>query len=87
MGDPERTVFGKSPLGGNSVEGTANGFAAVRNTEVQGVPLFYDERVDNFISEQAIDNLDDRDISLIAAEEFEKDEEFRKKAGFTKEVS
>ena len=81
MGDPEQNVWGKSPLGGNSVEGTADGFAAVRNTEVQGVPLFYDERVDKFISEQAIETLNDRDISLIAAEEFEREEEFRIKIG------
>ena len=87
MGDPDKTVFGRSPLGGNSVEGTADGFAPVRDSSIQGVPLFFDDRVDNFISEQAVEELDDRELSLLGAEEFNREEEFRIKAGFKKEVS
>lgn len=88
--DPKKTVtgindreaWGISPFGGNSVEGTGDGMAAVRDTAVQGVPLFYDSRVDNFISEQAIEELDDREASLIQAEQFNEEEEFRTKAGY-----
>jgi len=80
--DPEKNVYGNSPLGGNSVEGTQDGFADVKTTEIQGVPLFYDPRVDNFISEQAIDDLDDRDSSLFRSRDFRREEEFRAKAGY-----
>jgi hypothetical protein len=86
MGDPEKNVYGISPLGGNSVEGTASGMAEVRDTSVQGVPLFWDERVNQFISEQAIEELDDRDISLERAEDFEREESFRQRVGFRKTV-
>lgn len=80
--NPEKNVYGNSPLGGNSVEGTQAGFASVKTTEIQGVPLFYDPRVDNFISRQAIDDLDDRDISLFDQRDFRREEEFRQKAGY-----
>lgn len=83
--DPEENVFGNSPLGGNSVEGTVTGMAEVRSTDIQGVPLVYDHRVGAFISEQAVDELNDRDISSARAEEFNREEEFRQKAGFRKE--
>lgn len=69
--DPESNVFGKSPLGGNSVEGTT----------VEGVQLFWDARVQAYISEQAIDELDDRDLSLERSREYQKEKEFRQKAG------
>ena len=87
--NPEQVVFGNSPLGGNSVEGTNSGddMAAVKTTAIQGVPLFYDYRVDTFISELAIQELDDRDISLQKADVFNKEEEFRMKAGYKKQVS
>ena len=85
--DPDQNVCGISPLGGNSVEGTNSGddMAAVRDTAEQGVPLFWDSRVNAFISEQAIEELNDKDISLARAREYQKDEEFRQKAGFTQE--
>ncbi len=85
MGNPEKTIWGNSPLGGNSVEGTTDGFAAVRDTAVQGVPLFWDDRVSNYISEQAVQDLDDRDQSLAYASEFDMNEEFRVKVGYTKD--
>lgn len=69
--DPEKTVFGVSPLGGNSVEGA----------NIHGVPLFWDERVKAYISEQAVDELNDRDVGLLAAEEHRREEEFQTKAG------
>jgi hypothetical protein len=80
--NPEENVFGISPLGGNSAEGTGSGLAEVRDTAVQGVPLVFDRRVGNFISEQAVDELDDRDISLARADEFQREESFMVKAGF-----
>ncbi|MEA2036149.1 MAG: hypothetical protein U9O94_01470 [Nanoarchaeota archaeon] len=76
--DPEKTVWGISPLGGNAAEGSATG-------EIQGVPLFWDDRVSNYISEQAIEELDDRDLSLALAEDFNNQEKFRQRAGYTKD--
>ena len=80
--DPDQTVFGKSPLGGNSVEGTVSGFAEVADTAVQGVPLVYDSRVKTYISELSVMELDDRDLSIARAREYQKEQEFRIKAGF-----
>jgi len=80
-----KNAFGISPLGGNSVEGTADDMAAVRDTSIQGVPLFWDDRVQTYISELAIEELDDRDISLARQEEFNMGEEFRQKAGYTRD--
>jgi hypothetical protein len=73
MGDPEQTVFGISPLSGNSVDGTS----------VEGVPLFWDSRAQAYVSEQAIEELDDRDISLAQAREYEKEKSFNRRAGIT----
>ena len=77
-------VHGISPLGGNSVEGTGSGLAPVRDASVQGVPLFWDHRAQNYISEQAIQELDDRDISEAARVKYEKEQEFLTKAGYRK---
>lgn len=71
---PEDNVFGISPLGGNSTDGG----------ETQGVPLFWDNRVNAFISEQAVQELDDRDISLARKAEYEKEQEFLQKIGYRK---
>lgn len=84
--NPEDTVFGKSPLGGNAVEGTTDGCAEVRDTDVQGVPLVWDERVKAYISEQAKEELDDRDVGQLAAEEYQREEEFRFKAGYRRSL-
>jgi hypothetical protein len=78
----EDKVFGISPLGGNSVEGTGDGMAEVRSTETQGVPLVWDPRVNAFISEQAVMELDDRDISEQRRLIHQEEEDFRQKAGF-----
>ena len=73
----ENTIYGKSPLGGNCSEGGV----------IKGVPLFWDSRVQAYISEQAIEELDDRDLSIVAAEQFNKNEEFLAKAGFSKDAT
>lgn len=78
----ESNVVGTSPLGGNGAEGTANHCAAVRNTSILKVPLFYDSRVGGYISEQAIDELNDRDVSLKKQQAFNREEQFRAKAGY-----
>lgn len=78
------TIVGISPLGGNSVEGTSPGMAEVRDTSVQEVPLFYDSRVGAFISEQAVQELDDREADLEKARLWQEEEEFRAKVGFRK---
>ena len=72
--NPEDNVFGNSPLGGNSTDGA--------NTE--GVPLFWDCRVSAYISEQAIQELNDRDISNAKRAEYEKEQEFLQKIGYRK---
>lgn len=64
-------VYGKSPLGGNCLEGGVT----------KGVPLFYDHRAGAYISEQAIEELNDRDISLANAEQYEREQEFRNNIG------
>lgn len=79
--------WGLSPLGGNAQEGTAPGFAPIRNTETMGVPLVYDPRVDGHISKLAQMELDDKDDALRLAEKSIEDEEFRQKAGFKRSVS
>ncbi len=79
--NPEDTVFGISPLGGNSVEGTADGFAEVRSTATEGVPLVWDDRVHAYISEQAKEELDDRDIAELAREEHQNELNFMERAG------
>lgn len=77
-------VHGLSPLGGNSIEGTSTGAAPVRDTEVQGVPLFWDHRAQAYISEQAIDELNDRDLSEVRRSEENKEIEFLTKIGYRK---
>ena len=78
----EDTVFGTSPLGGNSVEGTGDGMAVVRDSDTQGVPLVWDSRVSAYISEQAVQELDDKDISEQEAQVFQTEESFRRRAGY-----
>lgn len=77
-------VHGLSPLGGNSIEGTSTGAAEIRDTSVQGVPLFWDYRAQAYISEQAIEELNDRDISEARRSEENKEQEFLTKIGYRK---
>lgn len=67
-------IFGLSPLGGNCDEGTTT----------EGVPLQWDYRVGSYISEQAAEELDDREITRDKQRVFEEEERFRLKAGFRK---
>lgn len=83
---PQDTVIGTSPLGGNGAEGTVSGFAEVRDTSVQKVPLLWDDRAQAYISEQAIEELDDRDISLAKAQVFDQEEAFKAKAGYKRSL-
>ena len=75
-------VYGRSPLGGNAKEGTATGFAPIRNTEIMDVPLFYDKRVGDYISKLAIQELDDEEVDEIKQSNFVEREQFLKQAGF-----
>lgn len=72
--DPELNVFGKSPLGGNSSD----------DGTIEGVPLVWDERVKAYISEQAVEELNDRDISLARRAEEEREQAFLQKIGYRK---
>lgn len=82
----KENVVGISPLGGNAIEGTVTGFAEVRNTATEEVPLFYDSRVGSFISEQAIDELDDKDDSDAKRIAHQREDEFRAKIGFKRSI-
>jgi len=82
----KETAWGISPLGGNSIEGTTPHSAEVRSSAVQEVPLIFDPRVGSFVSEQAIDDLDDRDISIVRAKRWERDASWRAKAGIKKSI-
>jgi len=53
-------VYGISPQGGNAKEGTADGFAAIRNTDTMDVPLVYDKTTNTWISKLAKQENDDR---------------------------
>lgn len=75
-------VMGISPLGGNGAEATGACNAPVRETGALSVPLVWDDRVQAFISEQAVENLDDRDDSLAKAEIFNQEQEFKSNVGF-----
>jgi hypothetical protein len=75
-------VVGISPLGGNSVEGTSAGMAPVVDSTPQAVPLFYDNRVGAYISEQAVQELDDRDYDEDREEARRKEVEFRQRIGY-----
>lgn len=68
----DNNVVGISPLGGNSVDGG----------NVQDVPLVYDSRVNAYISEQAVEELDDREDSLEKARMYQEEEDFRAKIGY-----
>lgn len=82
--NPEFPVFGVSPLGGNSVEATGPTHAEITNPEVQAVPLTWDDRVGDNISDLAKIELDDRDYSEARARHYQEQEEFNAAAGYEK---
>ena len=77
-------VSGISSLGGNAVEATGPDMAAITNESVIKVPLVYDQRVGEYISELAQMELDDEDITLRKQRDFQKEEEWRAKVGYVK---
>lgn len=78
----EHNVTGISPLGGNSVEGASTGYSEIKDASVQAVPLVYDSRVNAWISEQAVEELDDREASLEKSQIYREEEQFRAKIGY-----
>lgn len=70
--DPQFPVSDISPLGGNIVDGTT----------VEKVPLVYDQRVGAYISQQAVEELDERDYGLKQQEVFNEEAQFRAKIGY-----
>ena len=79
-------AWGLSPLGGNAQEGTATGFAAVRNTEVMGVPLEYDPVSGEYVSKLALIEQEDKRHAEALAQKTREDESFRQRAGFKRSV-
>lgn len=69
-------IMGKSPLGGSSVDENIDG------DSVPEVPLVYDARVDAYVSEQAVEELDDREITEERQKISEDEEAFRLNAGY-----
>jgi hypothetical protein len=84
--NPDFPVWGESPLGGNGQEGTAPGFAPIRNTATICVPLDYDARAGVHISRLAQIELDDKAHALNLAKKTQADESFRLKAGFKRSL-
>lgn len=80
----EFPVYGVSGLGGNSVEATGPTRAEITDDSVQAVPLVWDERVGEYVSELAKMELDDEDITLRKQKEFQAEEEWRAKVGYVK---
>ena len=78
----EDKVVGVGPQGGNSIDGDSDGYNAITNASIQAVPLFWDGRVGAYISELAMQELDDIDASLILHDEFQEAEEFRARIGY-----
>lgn len=76
------TPWGLSPKGGNAKEVTSSGFAPVRETDIQGVPLVEDPESGAFISKLALQEQEDREAAINLAEKWNQDEEFRNQAGF-----
>jgi len=79
-------AWGLSPKGGNAQEVTGPGtaFAPVRNTDMQGVPLYLDPESGAFVSKLAIQEQEDRAAAINLAEKWNEDQEFRNQAGFTR---
>lgn len=82
--DSEDNVTGISPLGGNGVEGTGPGLAPIRDSSIIPVPLFWDDRTQSYISEQAIKSLNNREKGLVAKEEYNQEREFLNSVGIRK---
>lgn len=80
--NPQDNVVGTSPLGGSGIEATGACNAPIRDTSVQKVPLLWDDRVGAYISEQAIEELDDREESERRAETTNREEEYRSQSGY-----
>lgn len=79
-------AYGLSPLGGNAREGTATGFAAVRNTGLIDVPLEKDPISGEYVSKLAIIEQEDKLHALALAQKTQEDEAFRQQAGFKRSV-
>lgn len=79
-------AYGLSPLGGNAREGTATGFAPIRNTELMGVPLEIDPISGEYVSKLAIIEQEDKRHALALAQKTQEDEAFRQQAGFRRSV-
>lgn len=75
-------IFATSPLGNNSVEGTAPGHAPVDDATPRGVPLVYDSITGQYVSKLSRVNQEDREISLEKARLANEDQTFLKSVGF-----
>lgn len=75
--------FAFSPLGNNSVEGTAPGHAPVSDATPREVPVVYDPITGTYSHEISKEDQENREISLENARKSNEDISFLKQVGFT----
>lgn len=80
--DDDFPVYGISPQGGNAKEGTADGFAAIRNTEMMDVPLVYDKFTNTWVSKLAAQESIDRNAHRVKDRNERERDSLLNKAGF-----
>lgn len=86
--DPEDTIQGISPLGGNALPASGSSADADRtSTDQQEVPLAYDSISGEYVAEHRVIDQQDREEALQDAERYASEEEFRAKAGFINTVT
>lgn len=75
-------VMGASPLGNNSVEGTAPGHAAVSDATPREVPLVYDTLTSTWVAKLSRVNQEDREVGIDVAKRSMEDQRFLSSIGF-----
>lgn len=87
MNDPENIVYGLSPLGGNSVEGTSPADAEVRDTSISEVPLTYDPITGDYVSFQRAEEIyDEIVVSREKQRIWEEEQRFLNNVGYQTEI-
>jgi hypothetical protein len=75
-------VIGASPLGNNSVEGTAPGHASVDDATPRDVPLVYDSISGTWVAKLSRVNQEDRNVDIDKAKAAMDDQRFLSSVGF-----
>lgn len=75
-------AIGSSPLGNNSIEGTADGHAAATETTPREVPLVFDSISGTWVSKLSRVNQEDREVDIEKANRSLEDQRFLRSIGF-----